>query len=155
MIGRVATSVPVTEALDYVAGYTVANDLSARDFTRRPNVPLSSPFLYDWVSHKSFDSSCPLGPWIVPSKTIRDPQNIAIKLWVNDILKQDSHTSQMIYSVAEQVAHLSTRITLHPGDLILTGTPAGVGLARREFLKPGDTVRVWIDGIGTLTNTLS
>ena len=154
VIGRPAKDVPWDKALDYVAGYTVGNDLSARDFSARPQISDTSPFKYDWVGQKSFDGSCPVGPWIVPARQIVDPQNLAIKLWVNDVLKQDSHTSKMIFSVAEQIGHLSTRTTLHPGDLILTGTPAGVGMARREFLKAGDVVRVWIERIGTLTNTM-
>jgi 2-keto-4-pentenoate hydratase/2-oxohepta-3-ene-1,7-dioic acid hydratase in catechol pathway len=153
-IGRTAKNVPMERTLDYVAGYTVANDLSARDFTVRPNVPESSPFRYDWISQKSFDGACPVGPWIVPAKQIPDPQRLGIKLWVNDVLKQDSHTSKMIFSLAEQIAQLSTRLTLHPGDLILTGTPAGVGMARKEFLKSGDVVRVWVEQVGELTNTL-
>jgi 2-keto-4-pentenoate hydratase/2-oxohepta-3-ene-1,7-dioic acid hydratase in catechol pathway len=94
-----------------------------------------------------------VGPWIVPAETIPDPQNVGIKLWVNDVIKQDSHTSKMIFTLAEQIAHLSTRVTLQPGDLILTGTPAGVGLARKEFLQPGDVVKVWVEGVGTLINT--
>jgi 2-keto-4-pentenoate hydratase/2-oxohepta-3-ene-1,7-dioic acid hydratase in catechol pathway len=154
VIGRVAKNVAVERALDYVAGYTIANDLSARDFTVRPNSPESSPFRYDWIGQKSFDGACPVGPWIVPAKQIPDPQRLGIKLWVNDVIKQDSHTSKMIFTLAEQIAHLSIRLTLHPGDLILTGTPAGVGMARKEFLKPGDVVRVWIEQLGTLTNTL-
>jgi 2-keto-4-pentenoate hydratase/2-oxohepta-3-ene-1,7-dioic acid hydratase in catechol pathway len=153
-IGRTAKNVPMERTLDYVAGYTVANDLSARDFTVRPNVPESSPFRYDWISQKSFDGACPVGPWIVPAKQIPDPQRLGIKLWVNDVLKQDSHTSKMIFSLAEQIAQLSARLTLHPGDLILTGTPAGVGMARKEFLKSGDVVRVWVEQVGELTNTL-
>ena len=155
IIGRPAKQVSVEHALDYVAGYTAANDLSARDLMTSPNVPASSPFKFDWFSHKSFDGSCPLGPWIVPAHQIPDPQNLGIKLWVNDVVKQDSSTGKMIFSLAEQIAHLSTRITLYPGDLILTGTPAGVGMARGEFLKPGDTVRVWIERIGTLTNKIA
>lgn len=155
VIGRPAKDVPLAKALDYVAGYTIANDLSARDFTKRPKVSDTSPFKYDWVSQKCFDGACPVGPWIVPASDIRDPQNLGIKLWVNDVLKQDSHTSKMIFTLAEQIAHLSTRMTLHPGDLILTGTPAGVGMGRREFLKPGDVVKVWVEGIGTLTNTMA
>ena len=154
VIGRPAKDVPVDKALDYVAGYTVANDLSARDFATRPQISPTSPFKYDWVSHKNFDGACPIGPWIVPAGEIPNPQNLGIRLWVNNVLKQDSHTSKMIFSVADQIAHLSTRVTLHPGDLILTGTPSGVGLARQEFLKSGDVVRVWIEGIGTLSNTL-
>lgn len=155
VIGRPAKDVPLAKALDYVAGYTIANDLSARDFVKRAKVSDTSPFKFDWVSQKCFDGACPVGPWIVPASEIPDPQNLAIKLWVNNVIKQDSHTSKMIFSLAEQIAHLSTRMTLYPGDLILTGTPAGVGMGRREFLKPGDVVKVWIEGIGTLTNTMS
>ncbi len=155
VIGRPAKDVPLAKALDCVAGYTIANDLSARDFTKRPKVSDTSPFKFDWVSQKSFDGACPVGPWIVPASEIPDPQNLAIKLWVNDVLKQDSHTSKMIFTLAEQIAHLSTRMTLYPGDLVLTGTPAGVGMGRREFLKAGDVVKVWIEGIGTLTNTMA
>jgi len=154
VIGRPARNVPVEAALTYVAGYTVGNDLSARDLTKRAPVPDSSPFKFDWLGQKNFDDACPLGPWIVPAEDIPDPQKLAIKLWVNDVIKQDSHTSKMIFSLAEQIAHISSRLTLHPGDLILTGTPAGVGLARKEFLKAGDVVKVWVEGVGTLTNTM-
>ncbi len=153
VIGRPARNVPLERALDYVAGYTIGNDLSARDLTKRPHVSDTSPFKFDWLGQKNFDDGCPLGPWIVPADAIPDPQNLGLKLWVNDVIKQDSHTSKMIFTLAEQIAHLSTMITLQPGDLILTGTAAGVGLARKEFLKPGDVVKVWIENIGTLTNT--
>lgn len=152
VIGRPARNVPIERALEHVAGYTIANDLSARDHTVRAKVPPASPFRFDWLSQKCFDGACPVGPWIVPAHDIPDPQNLAIKLWVNDVLKQDSHTSGMIFTLAEQIAHLSTRMTLHPGDLICTGTPAGVGLARKEFLKPGDVVKITIESVGTLTN---
>jgi len=155
VIGLAAKHVPLSEALDYVAGYTIANDLSARDMGRRPHVPDTAPFKFDWVAHKNFDGSCPLGPWIVPSSEIPDPQQLGLKLWVNDVLKQDSNTSQMIFTLAEQIAHLSSRITLQPGDVILTGTPAGVGAARPEFLKAGDVVKLWIENIGTLTNPMA
>jgi len=154
VIGRPAKSVGVGEALNYVAGYTVANDLSARDLSQRQEVPVGSPFRPDWVGQKVFDGSCPVGPWIVPASDIPDPQNLTLKLWVNDVVKQDSNTSEMIFSLAEQIAHISSRLTLHPGDLILTGTPAGVGLARKEFLKAGDVVKVWVEGVGTLTNAM-
>jgi 2-keto-4-pentenoate hydratase/2-oxohepta-3-ene-1,7-dioic acid hydratase in catechol pathway len=153
VIGRPARDVSIEDALGHVAGYTVANDLSARDFTKRPHIADNSPFKYDWLSQKCFEDACPVGPWIVPAETIPDPQNVGIKLWVNDVIKQDSHTSKMIFTLAEQISHLSTRVTLQPGDLILTGTPAGVGLARKEFLKAGDVVKVWVEGVGTLTNT--
>jgi 2-keto-4-pentenoate hydratase/2-oxohepta-3-ene-1,7-dioic acid hydratase in catechol pathway len=155
VIGRPAKDVSLDKALDHVAGYTIANDLSARDMGRRPGVPEDSPFKFDWVAHKNFDGACPLGPWIVPSGDIPDPQNLGLKLWVNDVVKQDSNTGKMIFSIAEQIAHLSSRITLNPGDVVLTGTPSGVGAARKEVLKPGDEVKLWIEHIGTLTNRMA
>ncbi|HTT81290.1 MAG TPA: fumarylacetoacetate hydrolase family protein [Stellaceae bacterium] len=155
VIGRAAKDVPETDALQYVAGYTIGNDLSARDLGFREQLAPANPFRTDWLAHKSFDGSCPLGPWIVPASAIGDPQTLGLKLWVNDVLKQDSNTSKMIYTLAEQIAQLSSRITLHPGDVIMTGTPAGVGAGRGEFLKPGDVVRLWIDKIGTLTNRMA
>jgi len=155
VIGRAARDVSVEKALDYVAGYTIANDLSARDVMRRDKNPATSPFHYDWLSQKCFDGACPLGPWIVPASDIPYPQNLALKLWVNDTMMQDSHTGKMIFSTAEQIAMLSSRVTLYPGDLILTGTPAGVGMPRRTFLKAGDTVKLWIEGIGELSHTMA
>jgi 2-keto-4-pentenoate hydratase/2-oxohepta-3-ene-1,7-dioic acid hydratase in catechol pathway len=155
VIGKPAKNVPVEQALDYVAGYTAANDLSARDLSRRPHVPDTSAFKSDWIGQKCFDGSCPLGPWIVPAEDIPDPQNLALKLWVNGAIKQDSNTGKMIYSTAEQIAHLSSGMTLHPGDVILTGTPAGVGTARNEYLQPGDVVKIEIERIGTLTTTIA
>ena len=155
VIGKAAKNVPMNKALSYVAGYTIANDLSARDRGRRPHIPDTSPFKADWVAHKSFDGSCPLGPWIVPASDIKDPQQLGIKLWVNGVLKQDSNTGQMIFNLAEQLSHLSSRITLYPGDIILTGTPAGVGAARKEFLKAGDTTRVWVENVGELVNKMA
>lgn len=86
------------------------------------------------MSQKCFDGSCPLGPWIVPASQIADPQRLALKLWVNDELMQDSNTERMIFDTAEQIAMLSSRVTLQPGDLVLTGTPAGVGMPRGRFL---------------------
>jgi 2-keto-4-pentenoate hydratase/2-oxohepta-3-ene-1,7-dioic acid hydratase in catechol pathway len=155
VIGRSAKNVSLAQALDHVAGYTIANDLSARDMGRRTGVPDDSPFKFDWVAHKNFDGSCPLGPWIVPAGDIPDPQNLGLKLWVNDVIKQDSNTAEMIFSIAEQIAHLSSRITLNPGDVVLTGTPSGVGAARKEFLKAGDVVKLWVEHIGTLTNRMA
>ena len=155
VIGKAARDVPVERALTHVAGYTIANDLSARDVMRRDKNPATSPFHYDWLSQKCFDGSCPLGPWIVPANELRDPQNLGLKLWVNDTLMQDSNTSRMIFDTAEQIAMLSSRVTLQPGDLVLTGTPAGVGMPRRVFLKAGDTVKLWIEGIGELSHTMA
>ena len=109
VIGRPARDVPQSKALSYVAGYTCANDLSARDRGPRPNISDTSPFKADWTKHKSFDGSCPLGPWIVPASDIRDPQNLGLKLWVNGVLKQDSNTKDMIFNLSEQIAQLSER----------------------------------------------
>ena len=155
VIGKAAKNVSVDKAMEHVAGYTAANDLSARDLSRRPHVPDTSSFKFDWIAQKSFDGACPLGPWIVPAQDIPDPQNLALKLWVNGAVKQDSNTGKMVYNVAEQISHLSAGMTLHPGDVILTGTPAGVGSARNEFLQPGDVVKIEIERIGTLSTTIA
>jgi 2-keto-4-pentenoate hydratase/2-oxohepta-3-ene-1,7-dioic acid hydratase in catechol pathway len=155
VIGRSAKDVPADKALACVAGYTIANDLSARDAMKRDKNPPSSPFHYDWVSQKCFEGSCPLGPWIVPAAEIGDPHRLGIRLWVNGELMQDSNTSKLIFDTAEQIAMLSSRVTLHPGDLVLTGTPAGVGMGRSRFLKAGDTVKLWIENIGELAHTVA
>jgi 2-keto-4-pentenoate hydratase/2-oxohepta-3-ene-1,7-dioic acid hydratase in catechol pathway len=155
VIGRRARDVPVDTALDHVAGYTCGNDLSARDYVFRHDEPPGSPFRADWTRHKNFDGACPMGPWIVPAAYVSDAANLPIRLWVNNSLMQDSTSSRMIFSTAELVAHLSEAITLHPGDMIMTGTPAGVGAARGEFLKAGDALRVDIGEIGLLQNTIA
>lgn len=155
VIGRTVKDVSTDRALACVAGYTIANDLSARDAMKRDKNPPGSPFHYDWVSQKCFEGSCPLGPWIVPASDIGDPHRLGIKLWVNGELMQDSHTSKLIFDTAEQIAMLSSRVTLHPGDLVLTGTPAGVGMGRGRFLKAGDTVKLWIESIGELVHAIA
>ncbi len=154
IIGRPAKDVTKEKALSYVAGYTVSNDLSARDRGRRPPVPATSPFKMDWTKHKTFEGSCPIGPWIVPASDVGDPQNLGLKLWVNGELKQNSNTSKMLFSLAEQIEQLSVNMTLHPGDLILTGTPSGTGAESGTFLKPGDTVKLWIEKIGEIENKM-
>ena len=154
VIGKTGRNVPVAQALDVVAGYTVGNDLSARDNLRRDNVDASSPFRFDWIGHKCFEGSCPLGPYLTPAEFIESPERLDIKLWVNDELKQDSNTANHLYTVAEQIAYLSERLTLYPGDVLLTGTPAGVGMESDTFLKRGDSVRVWIEGLGELRTLL-
>ena len=155
VIGKAAKDVSVEKALGCVAGWTIADDLSARDAMRRAGNPASSPFHYDWVSQKCFEGSCPLGPWIVPAADIAEPHRLGIRLWVNGELMQDSNTSKLIFDTAEQIEMLSSRVTLHPGDLILTGTPAGVGMGRGRFLKTGDTVRLWIENIGELVHAIA
>ena len=152
VIGRPARNVAAKDALACVAGYTIANDLSARDAMKRDKLPQGTPFHYDWLSQKCFDGACPIGPWIVPAGEIPDPHKLAMKLWVGGELMQDSNTGRMIFDTAEQIEMLSSRITLQPGDLILTGTPAGVGMGRKRYLKPGETVRLWIESIGEFSH---
>jgi 2-keto-4-pentenoate hydratase/2-oxohepta-3-ene-1,7-dioic acid hydratase in catechol pathway len=152
VIGRECRHVSVDKALDYVAGVSIVNDLSARDHLRRQGVAPDSPFRYDWVSQKCFDGALPFGPWICPMEEIADLGNLRIRLWVNEQLMQDSSSSNLIFSVAEQISHLSSRLTLRPGDVIATGTPAGCGAAHGRFLRPGDRVSVWVENIGLLIN---
>jgi 2-keto-4-pentenoate hydratase/2-oxohepta-3-ene-1,7-dioic acid hydratase in catechol pathway len=155
VIGRECRNVGVERALDHVAGLSIVNDLSARDHLRRAGVAIDSPFHFDWVSQKSFDGALPFGPWIVPLDDLPEVGALGIKLWVNDELMQNSSSANLIFSMSEQIAHLSTRLTLRPGDVIATGTPAGCGSARGQFLKSGDHVRLWVEGIGELVNHFS
>ena len=152
IIGRECRNVSTAEAMGFVAGLSIVNDLSARDHLKRAGVSADSPFRFDWVSQKCFDGALPFGPWICPLDDIDDIENLGIRLWVNDELMQDSSSSNMIFSIAEQIAHLSTRLTLRPGDVIATGTPAGCGTPRGIFLKAGDRVTISIDHLGTLIN---
>jgi len=154
VIGKSCSKVSAKDAMKYVAGYTIANDLSARDAMRRPKNPPTSPFHMDWIGQKCFDGACPIGPWIVPADQIKNPHHLEMKLWVNDDLMQDSNTKYLIFDTAEQIEALSSRITLQPGDLVLTGTPAGVGMGRKIFLKSGDQVRLWIEELGEFTHTM-
>ncbi len=149
VIGARARHVPEDRAHEVIAGYTIANDVSVRDWQiRTPTMTMG----------KSFDTHGPLGPWIVTSDELGDPHALTIKTYVNDELRQNGNTGEMIYNCFQQVAHLSQAFTLEPGDVIATGTPAGIGAVRQPFpdglLKVGDVVRVEIDGIGTLTNTV-
>jgi 2-keto-4-pentenoate hydratase/2-oxohepta-3-ene-1,7-dioic acid hydratase in catechol pathway len=153
VIGRAATCVSVADALAHVAGYTVSNDLSARDMMTRPVEPRTFSY-FDWLGQKGFDGSCPMGPWITPAAFIADPQKLSIRAWINDELRQDSHTSRMVFSIAEQLSSLSHQITLNPGDIVMTGTCAGVGMESGQFLKPGDRMRFEIEQIGILENRI-
>jgi len=154
VIGRRAYRVSEDEALEYVAGYTCANDLSSRDHVRRGQVDPSSPFYYDWTAHKCFNGACPIGPFLTPAEFVETPENLDIKLWRNGQLEQNSNTSNHLYGVAEQIAYLTQRIELFPGDVLLTGTPAGVGMEKGVFLARGDVLKVWIDGLGELETTI-
>ena len=146
VIGRTARNVPESEALEYVFGYANANDVSARDLQFSEGG--------QWTRSKSLDTFMPLGPFIVTRDEVPDPQSLSIRAILNGEVVQDGTTSKMIFSVAELVAFLSTGMTLVPGDVIITGTPPGVGMARdpQLWMKPGDEVSIEIEGLGTLTN---
>lgn len=146
VIGRAAKDLAPETALDCLAGYTIINDLSARDYLKREG----SPLIYDFLGQKCFDGSNPMGPWITPKEAIADPTSMSIKLWVNDELKQDSDTGQLIHDFVEILVYLSSRVTLQPGDVIMTGTPAGVGFPKGTFLKSGDRIRIEVGGCGVL-----
>lgn len=148
VIGRRTKYVSEEDALDAVAGYTVFNDVSARDNTRRTD----TQFTFDWVSGKCEDTFGPMGPVIVPARFVPAWDRLRLRLLVNGVVKQDAAASLMIHSIPRQIAFLSNIMTLEPGDVIATGTPAGVGAGRGEFLKPGDVVVTEIEGIGRLTN---
>jgi 2-keto-4-pentenoate hydratase/2-oxohepta-3-ene-1,7-dioic acid hydratase in catechol pathway len=146
VIGRTARHVPQSEALEYVFGYANANDVSARDLQFSEGG--------QWTRSKSLDTFMPLGPFIVTRDEVPDPQSLSVRAILNGEVVQDGTTSKMIFSVAELVAFLSTGMTLVPGDVIITGTPPGVGMARdpQLWMKPGDEVSIEIEGLGTLTN---
>ena len=148
VIGRGGRHISAEDALAHIAGYVVFNDVTSRDLTRRSDYPFS----HDWFRGKSFDTFGPMGPWFVPRDCLGDPQAIRMTLDVNGERMQDGSTSEMIFSVAEQIAYLSHIVTLKPGDLIATGTPTGVGMGRGIYLKDGDVMRASIEGIGGIEN---
>jgi 2-keto-4-pentenoate hydratase/2-oxohepta-3-ene-1,7-dioic acid hydratase in catechol pathway len=147
--GRPLKDVPKKEALGYVLGYTIGNDVSARDWQREKSLSGGQ-----WCRGKSFDGFCPLGPWVVTADEIPDPNQLSIRTLLNGQVMQDSNTSDMIFDVPTLIESLSSTMTLAPGTVILTGTPPGVGFARKPpvYLKAGDTLRIEIGGIGALEN---
>jgi 2-keto-4-pentenoate hydratase/2-oxohepta-3-ene-1,7-dioic acid hydratase in catechol pathway len=145
VIGRRCQNVPAARALEVVAGFTVINDVSARDWQwRSPTFTLG----------KSFDTHAPCGPELVTSDELGDPGDLSIRTWVNDEIRQDSSTADLIFGCAEMIEYLTTAFPLEPGTVIATGTPAGVGAGfdPPRFLADGDTVRIEIEGIGALVN---
>jgi 2-keto-4-pentenoate hydratase/2-oxohepta-3-ene-1,7-dioic acid hydratase in catechol pathway len=140
----------VDAAFDYIFGYTCANDISARDWQFHKQKQ-------QWARGKSFDTFCPLGPWIVTKDEIANPDKLSIKSILNGETMQDSSTSDMFYGIANIVSDISQSITLMPGTVIMTGTPEGVGFTREPpvFLKEGDSITVMIEGIGELTNPVT
>ena len=149
VIGPRCRHVPADRAHEVIAGYTIANDVSVRDWQlRTPTMTMG----------KSFDTHGPIGPWVVTPDELGDPHELGIKTYVNEELRQDGNTGEMIYDCFQQIEHLSQAFTLEPGDVIATGTPAGIGAVRQPFpeglLKVGDVVRIQIDGVGELVNTV-
>ncbi len=145
IIGRTGTNIPTSEAMDYIFGFTVLNDVSARDLQRQGK---------QFFKGKSLDGSCPLGPWILTLDEAPDTSSLRITSRVNGVTKQDSNTAHMIFDLPSIITYLSKGMTLLPGDIIATGTPSGVGFARKppEFLQPGDVVECEVEGIGVIRN---
>jgi 2-keto-4-pentenoate hydratase/2-oxohepta-3-ene-1,7-dioic acid hydratase in catechol pathway len=148
IIGRRGKNIPAAEAMEYVFGYTVVNDVSARD--------IQAAHGGQFFKGKSLDGSCPMGPWIVTADEITDPHALAIRCRVNGVVKQESNTALMIFNIPTTIEILSRGMTLEAGDVIATGTPSGVGFARTppEFLKPGDVVECEVENIGIIRNSV-
>jgi len=145
IIGRRCRHVPRERAHEVIAGYVVCNDVSVRDWQMRAQT---------FTLGKSFDTHCPYGPWLVTSDEVADPHALDLKTWVNGELRQDSNTRHLVFDCFEQIATLTAAFTLEPGDLILTGTPSGVGIGfnPKRFLKVGDHVKIEIEGLGHIDN---
>jgi len=155
VIGRTAKGVKEADALKYVAGYTVVNDISDREFRPNPaREERKNDGFFDWLHGKWHDGFCPVGPCVTSADTIPDPQALQLTLKVNGELKQDSSTALQIFPVAAVIEFISSYVTLEPGDIISTGTPAGVGNAKGTYLKAGDKLEAAIEGIGVLKNTI-
>jgi len=153
VIGQPGRDIPVEEASQYIGGYTIFNDISARELAFRQHLPKQSgDDFFDWLVGKWLDTFGPMGPWLTTADQVPQPDRLSVRLWLNDELQQDGNTGQMIFSPAEAIAFISQFVTLQPGDLISTGTPAGVGLAKKIRLKPGDQIRGEIAGLGVLEN---
>jgi 2,4-didehydro-3-deoxy-L-rhamnonate hydrolase len=151
VIGRGGRRIKAENALEHIAGYTIVNDISARDMNRRTDYP----FKHDWFRGKSWDTFCPMGPWFVPRSCVADLHQMKLGLSVNGEVMQDGNTSELIWNAFEQIEYLSSILTLQPGDLIMTGTPAGVGMGRGVFLQAGDIIETSIEGIGTIRNPVA
>jgi 2-keto-4-pentenoate hydratase/2-oxohepta-3-ene-1,7-dioic acid hydratase in catechol pathway len=149
IIGRGGRDISEERAYEHVFGYTVGNDVSVRDVQRRHGG--------QWFKGKNFDTHCPLGPWIVTADEVGDPHNLRITLRVNGVTKQDSNTRFMVFRIPRIIKEFSSGLRLEPGDVLLTGTPEGVGFARKppEFLKVGDVMEAQIEGIGILRNMVA
>ena len=156
VIGTRGRDLTPAQAEAHIAGYTIFNDISARELTFRQELPQQQgDYYFDWLVGKWLDTFGPMGPWITLKDEVPHPDRLGMKLWHNGQLQQDANTGQMIFSPAEAIAFISQFVTLEPGDLISTGTPAGVGHSKKVRLQPGDTIRGEIDGLGVLENTVA
>ena len=153
VIGIKGKNIDPERAGFHAAAYCVSNDITARGYHKRDIAPADA-FSYDWFAAKSMEGSLPLGPGLTPAFLVPDPQDLRLRLWVNGELRQDESTADMVCPVTELIAAASQVVTLEPGDVIATGTPSGVGASRGLYLRGGDVVRVTIDGLGTLENTV-
>jgi 2-keto-4-pentenoate hydratase/2-oxohepta-3-ene-1,7-dioic acid hydratase in catechol pathway len=156
VIGRRCRYLNAAHALDAVVGYTVVNDVSARTLAiHESRTPRDGDHWFDWLNGKWFDTFAPMGPYLATADEVGDPQSLKMKLWVNGKLRQDADTGQMIYNVAELLVWITEFVTLEPGDVIATGTPAGVGHTTQTYLQPGDVVEAEIERIGCLRSTIA
>jgi 2-keto-4-pentenoate hydratase/2-oxohepta-3-ene-1,7-dioic acid hydratase in catechol pathway len=156
VIGKKCKNVSEADALKYVAGYTVVNDVSQRWYRPNPSrQKRERDAFFDWLHGKWFDTFCPCGPCLVSADAVPDPQALSMQLTVNGQVKQSGSTGQMVFPVAALIEFISRMVTLEPGDIISTGTPAGVGSASGTFLKAGDVMRGTIDRIGTLVTPVA
>ncbi len=148
VIGRHGVNIPAAAAMDYIYGYTVANDVTGREVQRQHG--------QQWFKGKTLDGSCPMGPWLVTRDEIADPGALDLVCRVNGVVKQQSNTKHMYFKIPQIIEQLSAGLTLEAGDVILTGTPSGVGHARTppEFMHPGDVMETHVEGIGTLRNRI-
>uniref|UniRef100_UPI0035CA3ED8 fumarylacetoacetate hydrolase family protein n=1 Tax=uncultured Sphingomonas sp. TaxID=158754 RepID=UPI0035CA3ED8 len=149
VIGREAHRISREHAMDVVAGYVVVNDVTARDMVKRTDAGAIGP---DWLAGKGGPGYLPVGPLFVPAEFVADPQNMPMRLWVNDELMQDDTTADMTFGIARLIEHVSGHARMLPGDLLCTGSPTGNGITRGVFLKPGDTVEAEIEGLGRQVN---
>lgn len=147
IIGSPGKGISKADALDHVWGYTIVNDVTARDLQQKHR---------QWFLGKSMDTFCPMGPWVVTADEVGDAADLNVKCWINGELRQDANTSDLIFDIPTIIATISAGITLQPGDVIATGTPAGVGIGFKppRFLKAGDVMKISIDKLGTLTNAV-
>ena len=150
VIGQGGKRIPFEAALGHVLGYSVCNDISARD------LQMGKDTGGQWTRGKNLDGTCPIGPWIVTRDEVPDPQNLRLGCSLNGLTLQDSNTREMVFGVRALVHRLSHWLSLEVGDVIITGTPVGVGFARRPpvFLQPGDVTRAWVEGVGEIENRI-